>query len=346
MLNTFRRRLGLPALLLSVALVAAACGGNGDTTNSGPSGLSGDIKVSGSSTVEPISSLVAEKFAANNPDVSISVDKPGTGDGFKLFCNGETDISNASRFIKPEEIAACEEKGIEFVELQIGIDGLSVLTSGKNDAVQCLSFGDLYALTGPESEGFKKWSDANSLATDPKVGGKGDLPDAELSIFGPGEESGTYDSFVELVLTDIAEERGIAEDAIATRKDYSSSPDDNVIIDGIANNDTSLGWVGFAFAENAGDTVKELEVDGGDGCVEPSAETIADGTYPISRPLFIYVNKAKAEENAALAGFVDFYLGEDGLGSVEEVKYVGLTDETKTGTKSVWDARTVGTQEK
>ncbi|HEV7762616.1 MAG TPA: substrate-binding domain-containing protein [Acidimicrobiales bacterium] len=331
------------ALPLCLSMVAAACGGDDDDSAStgGEGGgseeaVSGSVNISGSSTVEPISSLVAEDFQAENEDVDIAVDGPGTGDGFELFCNGETDISDASRTIKDEEAAACEENGVEYVELQIGYDGLTVMTNPNNDDVECLSFADLYALTGPESEGFGKWSDAQALATE--LGSSTELPDATLDLTGPGAESGTYDSFIEIALAGIAGERGQADDT--TRTDYAASADDNVIIQNIEASDTSLGWVGFAFAQEAGDQIKELEVSAEpDGeCVAPTAETIADQSYPLSRSLYIYVNKAKAEENPAVAAYVDFYLG-DLTSFVEDSDYVALPDDVASETTSAWDAR-------
>ncbi len=295
-------------------------------------GLSGDITISGSSTVEPISVRVQELFNEEAPDVNITVDGPGTGDGFQLFCEGSTDISDASRAIADDEIAACEEAGIEYTELQVGIDGIAVMTNSANDAVECLSFEQIYGLVGPESTGFENWSDANELVTE--IGGEGTLPDAPLEIFGPGEESGTFDSFIEIVLEGIAEER---EQEPITRPDYNPAADDNVILQGIQSADTSFGWVGFAFADQA-DDVKLLEVDGGDGCVEANAETIASNEYPVSRPLFIYVNNASATENPQVAAFVDFYM-EAGLDTaVSEVDYVALADDAKEETRSAWDA--------
>jgi phosphate transport system substrate-binding protein len=337
------------SLLLVFGLVAAACGDD-DTAatddggapedggaSGGEEGLSGTIIVSGSSTVEPISIAVTEKFNAEHPDVEISVDGPGTGDGFELFCSGETDVNDASSKIKDEQIASCEENGIEFIELRIGNDGIAMMTNEANDAVDCLSLADIYALTGPESQGFDSWSDAQDLATE--LGSDTELPDAPLDIVGPGEESGTFASFVELVIEEFNEDRG--QDA-TTRPDYQSSADDNVIIQGIQGSDTSFGWVGFAFA-NETEGVKVLEVDGGDGCVAPTPETIADNSYPVSRPLFIYVNKAKAEENAALAAWVDYYLN-DAISSVSEVGYVDLAAEDLDATKALWEARTTGAQ--
>ncbi len=335
------RRLWLTALVAALALFSAACSGDdddgsGDQSGDGGSaaGGSGDIFISGSSTVEPISVRVQELFNDENPDVLIAVDGPGTGDGFALFCEGETDISDASRAIKDEEAATCEENGIDYVELQVGIDGLAVMTNEANTDVTCVSFADLYALTGPESTGFETWADGNDLSAE--LGGDGNMPDASLEITGPGEESGTYDTFVEFVIEDWAEERGQAAES---RPDYSPSADDNVILQGIGASDTSLGWVGFAFAESApGVTLLEVD-DGESGCVAPTAESIASGEYPLSRPLFIYVNTAKAAENPALANYVDFYMA-DGLDTaVAEVKYVALTEEAKSETRAAWEDR-------
>jgi phosphate transport system substrate-binding protein len=345
-----RRWASLIALLCSFSLVAAACGDDDDTdaadgaseTTAGdgtdePGGgdLSGTIVVSGSSTVEPISIAVAERFAEENPGVDISVDGPGTGDGFELFCQGEIDINDASSKIKAEQIEACESNGIEFVELQIGNDGIAMITSTANDAVSCLTLADIYALVGPESQGFSNWSDAQELATE--LGSSTELPDAPLDVTGPGEESGTYSSLVELVIEEFNEDR---EQEAETRPDFQASADDNVIIQGIQGSDTSFGWVGFAFARVA-EGVKVLEVDGGDGCVAPTDETIADNSYPVSRPLFIYVNPAKADENPALAAFVDFYLN-DAIDAVSEVGYVDLAEEDLAATQERWTSRTVG----
>lgn len=344
----FRPRVRLAlATGAAFALVACTSGTGGtdapDGTDDGGSGtgsVSGEIFASGSSTVEPITNRVAEAFAESNPDFSYTVEGPGTGDGFALFCNGETDISDASRAISEDEVAACEENGVEYVELLVAYDGLSVITGEGNADVSCLSFLDLYALLGPESEGFDNWSDANDLAEE-LAGELGDeygainapYPDAALTVTAPGEESGTFDSFVEIVLGDIAEARGQDE---TTRPDYTASANDNVIIEGV--NESSLGWVGLAFAGGA-EGVKSLEIDGGGGCVAPSEETVADESYPISRPLFIYPNLQAVEENAALASFVDFYVSPDGLTLAREVGYVALTDEQAQATSDAWEGR-------
>ena len=338
-----RHRLAWLSAILALGVVAAACGSDedaeADSSGSGGGDVSGEVNVSGSSTVQPISTAAGEAFQEANADVTVNVDGPGTGDGFELFCNGETDISDASRQIEQEEADACAANGIEYVELQIAYDGITVMTNPNNDAVECLSFADLYALIGPESEGFARWSDGTAIAS--ALGSSTQLPDADLALTGPGTESGTYDSFIELALSGVAEERGLPEDQVeTTRSDYDASPDDNVIIQNVEASDTSLGWVGFAFAEEAGDAIKELgvaaEPDG--DCVEPSAETIADGSYPLSRSLYVYVNTAKAEENEAVAAYVDFYL--DGLdGFVEDTGYVALPDDQLSATTDAWANR-------
>jgi phosphate transport system substrate-binding protein len=334
-------------LLAALAVVAAACGGdddNGGDAAASEEDLSGEILVSGSSTVEPISSLNAEKFQSANPGVSIAVDGPGTSDGFELFCNGETDISDASRPIEAEEIQACEDNGIEFVELKVAIDGLSVITSTENSEVECLDFLDLYALLGPESEGFDNWSDANDLAAEVKAP-NAPYPDAPLEITAPGEESGTFDSFVELVLEGTSEAQGVPEDDWAPRADYTASANDNVIIEGISGTPTSLGWVGYAFYQNNSDTVKALQVSNEAedvSCTAPDPETIASGEYPIARDLFIYVKKESIDNKPEVQAFVDFYLGEDGLTSVGEVGYVDLADEDIQATMDNWEAQEVG----
>jgi phosphate transport system substrate-binding protein len=326
------------AALVAVTLVGAACGGGGDS-GGGDGNLTGEIFISGSSTVEPISSLVAELFIEENPDVGITVEGPGTGDGFQLFCNGESDISDASRPIEQEEIQACEQNGIEYTELEVALDGISVLTSPANGAVTCLNDGDLYALSGPESEGFANWSDANELGEE--VGGIGmPYPNEPLDITAPGEESGTYDAYIELAgFEDIGVERGLPEDeAATTRPDYQASSNDNVIIDGIAGSESSFGWVGYSFYEQNRDVVKAIEIDGGEGCVAPSFDTIADGSYPLSRSLFIYVNDEKAAQSEALRAYVDFYLSDTGLVSaVERVAYVTLPEDRIRATRDAWE---------
>ncbi len=317
-----RKQLKIAAAVCTLSLVAAACGGSSDTsTDSGSSGASGEILVSGSSTVAPISTRVAELFESVNSSVLVDVDGPGTGDGFALFCDGLTDISDASRPIRDTEAATCAENGIEFTEILVGIDGIGIMTNTNNSAVDCITFEQLFNLIGPNGEGTTTWAEADSS-----------LPDAPLSIFGPGAESGTFDSFVEIVIEDLAEEAGVEP---TTRTDYSPSADDSQILGGIQTSDTTLGWVGFAFAEPA--PVKLLEVDGGDGCVAATAETIASNEYPISRNLFIYVNNNRAAESEALTEFVDFYVTEGLDVAVAEVGYVPLADDAKEEVRAAWN---------
>ena len=352
MRNPRRRLLWLPVILVSFSLVAAACGGDdeeeavsnpsaNETADSGSTdsgseapeaqeiqgiGVSGKVNISGSSTVEPISIRVAELFGDVAPEVSVTVDGPGTGDGFKLFCAGETDISDASRQIKDAEKETCFENGINnIIELKVGVDGIAVMTNANNRAVKCLSFEQLFDLIGPNGQGTETWVEASD-----------GLPDAPLDIFGPGEESGTFDSFIEVVLEDLAEEAGV--DA-TTRVDYVPSGDDNVILQGIQSSDTSLGWVGFAFVLNA-EGVKLLEVDGGDGCVSATPDNIASNEYPISRDLWIYVNAGKAATNDAVVAYVDFYVSEALSTAVDDVGYVPLTDASHAETADRWHSRT------
>lgn len=327
MRKSWHRRLVLPAVCVSFLLMAAACGGGSSSDGESASesaAVSGGVTISGSSTVEPISIRVAELFEDVAPSVSVTVDGPGTGDGFKLFCEGETDISDASRQIKDSEKESCFENGIDnIVELKVGVDGIAVMTSAANTAVECLSFEQLFALIGPAGEGAETWAEASP-----------GLPDAALDVFGPGEESGTFDSFVEIVFEDLAEEQGLEA---TTRTDYSPSGDDNVILQGIQSSDTSLGWVGFAFAVNAAD-VRLIPVDGGDGdCVEPTPDSIASNEYPISRDLWIYVNADAAAANPALAAYVDFYVTDGLAQAVGEVGYVPLTDAGQDETQARWN---------
>lgn len=324
-----------------------------DGTMADLSGLEGDIAVSGSSTVEPISSAVANAFADLAPGVAIGVDGPGTSDGFARFCAGETDISDASRPIAAAEVETCTENGIEFIELPVAIDGLSVITSAENTDIECLSFVDLWALLGPDAVGVTNWSDASETA-DEVAGTVTDLgevhtpyPDADLTVTAPGEESGTFDSFVEIVLESVGEELG-AEDVLP-RVDYTASPNDNVIIEGVGANPTALGWVGFAFVEENLDVVRPISIDGGAGCVEPTPETIASGEYPISRTLYIYVNTSRLAENPALEAYVEFYVNEGIttlVGTDEgQVPYVPLNEEATAATQQVWEDRETGSRD-
>ena len=345
-----QQRRSIIAGLVGLALVVTACGSDqgateetdtstaqaDQTTMPGaeiPALVGGEVFVTGSSTVEPIAVLVGE-FAdeMSGGDLAVTVEGPGTGDGFKKFCAGEADVSNASREIKDEEAASCAEAGIEFIELAVAIDGLTVATSPNNTAVTCLDTAALYALIGPESEGFGSWADANALLTE--LGStSGPLPDAPLTITGPGPESGTYDSFVEFAIKSIAGDRGTED---TTRTDYTQSANDNLIVEGIEGSDTSLGWVGYAFYEAEQDRMKALEVDKGDGCVAPTAETIADGSYPFSRTLYMYVSVAALADNPAVGSYIDLVLSEQGLAKVSEAGYVALGADALAATQQAW----------
>lgn len=311
----------------------------GDTTEAGGEMelAAGDVFVTGSSTVQPISVRVGElALEMSGGDLAVVVEGPGTGDGFSTFCAGGADISDASRPINDEEIAACEGAGVEYVELEVAIDGLTVATNPANEALTCLDVPALYALVGPESEGFANWTDATALADEVGSAYGADFPDLPLDISGPGEESGTYDSFVEFAIGDLAEERTVDE---ATRADYSSSPNDNLIVEGIESSESSLGWVGYAFFAAEEDRMKAFEIDTGDGCVAPNPETIADGSYGFSRSLYIYVNTANAESNPAVASYVDLYLSPEGLATVSEAGYVELPEDRIQATTDAWTGR-------
>jgi phosphate transport system substrate-binding protein len=302
----------------------------------GGSALGGrEVVVSGSSTVEPISKEVAKSYQAQHPDVKVSVSGPGTDDGFKLFCVGKTDISDASRPIKDAEAQTCAANGILYRELKVGVDGITVLTSAANQTVDCLTFADLYALIGPESVGFNNWSAANAL--DRELGGKGQLPTADLVIIAPGTESGTYDSFIQIALSPTAKAR--SQEA-TTRPDYSSTADDEILVQKLAQYPTSLGWVGFDNALSR-PGIKPISVarDLNSECVPPNPQTIASNSYPLSRPLYIYVNQANARSNPAVADFVDHYVtyGLDTATSLAGL--IELSDEAKLATRSSWSSR-------
>ncbi|HEX6579283.1 MAG TPA: phosphate ABC transporter substrate-binding protein PstS family protein [Actinomycetota bacterium] len=327
--------------LVALTMVAAACGDDNPSGNGDPSvdaGLTGSITISGSSTVEPISALVAELFNETNTDVEITVDGPGTGDGFELFCSGEIDISDASRPIEEDEVAACEDGGIEYTELEVALDGVTVMVNAAS-TLECLTTQDLYAIFGPNSEGVASTGEANAISE--RVGGPGSMTDQPLEITAPGEESGTYDAFIELSgIPDYAVEDEVKEaDSEALRPDYQSSPNDNVIVQAMQGSPNAIGFAGFAFAEEAGDQVKEIAVDAGDGCVAPTAETIADGSYPLSRSLFIYPNNQTAADEEAVQAYVDFYLSDEGLTTaVEEAGYIPLPSDRVDATRSTWES--------
>ncbi|MEV8027598.1 PstS family phosphate ABC transporter substrate-binding protein [Cellulosimicrobium funkei] len=294
-----------------MVLTLAACGGQsqGATGDGGTSGggLSGEVVIDGSSTVEPLSSAAATLFRDEEPGINVTVATSGTGGGFERFCAGETDISDASRPIKDEEIAACEDNGVEFTEIVIANDGLSVVVNPENDWLECITTDQLATIWGPDSEGtVTSWNQVDPA-----------FPDEALELYGAGTDSGTFDYFTEA----INGEEG------AIRTDYTPSEDDNLTVQGVSGAVGAMGFFGLSYAEENADSVKLLAVDNGDGCVTPSKETVQDGTYsPLGRPLFIYVNNTKYAENEALRSFVDFYLANEEEIAADAL-FIDLTDE-------------------
>jgi phosphate transport system substrate-binding protein len=275
----------------ALALGVVACG-NDDDDNGGGGGssggetLSGNIKIDGSSTVAPLAEAAKEEFEGENPDVKITVGTSGTGGGFEKFCAGETDISDASRPIKDdEEVPVCEKNGVTYKEVQVSNDGIAVVTNPELK-VDCLTTDQLKEL-------WNQGSKVKSLSEiDPK------LPDAELSLFGPGTDSGTFDYFTD----EINGEEGVS------REDYQPSEDDNVLVQGVAGEPGGLGYFGFSYFEQNQDQLNLVGVDAGDGCVKPSAETIQDGSYtPLGRPLFMYPSD-KALKRPEVQAFMDYIL--------------------------------------
>ncbi len=307
MLKTSKRAAALVGAA-GLALSLAACGGGQqNAAGANGDGATGTVAVDGSSTVAPLTSAAATLFRDVEPGVNVTVATSGTGGGFEAFCAGETDISDASRPIKDEEAQACADAGIEYTEIVIANDGLSVVVNPENDWAQCLTIEQLNTIWGPEAEGtITSWNQV-----DPS------FPDEPLDLYGAGTDSGTFDYFTDA----INGEEG------AIRADYTPSEDDNVTVQGVSGSAGAMGFFGLSYAEENAGLVKIVEIDGGDGCVTPSKETVQDGTYtPLGRPLFIYVNNANYAENAALQSFVDFYLENEEQVAAEAL-FIDLTDE-------------------
>ncbi len=354
-LQCVAKLLGLLAVFAIVGTLVNLIGDDtasvaGPTDGSDSGDVIGEFLVSGSSTVFPIVQRQAEQYKDIEPGVAIAVEGPGSGDGAKKFCAGEVPIANASREFKDEEIEICEANGIEFIELRRGIDGISVITSVENDLIDCLSFNDLYALTGEESLNFESWAEANSLT---EQWGGTQFPDVALDVFGPGEESGTFDSFAEIVIEGVAKGKtGLdieAREFVDTvRPDYTSSPDDNVVVEGIEASQYSLGWVGFAYAQESAAAGRakllSVSVEDGGACVEPTAETIAAAEFPIARFLYTYINVDDAANQAGVADFVDYMLSDTGLESVSAVGYIDLPADELDKAATTWANRTPGRQ--
>jgi phosphate transport system substrate-binding protein len=268
------------------------------------SSLSGEIVSDGSSTVGPITQAVAEEFAAAAPNVRTSVDISGTGGGFERFCAGETDLQNASRPIEEDEIAACAEAGVEFYEFEVAYDGLSVVVNPAADFVNCLNVEALKLLWQKDNPAVT-WADLNP-----------EWPAETINLYGPGTDSGTFDYFVETILGDDGE----------IREDFTPSEDDNVLVEGVAGDANALAYFGYAYYAENQDALRLVQIDGGNGCVAPSPETVQDGTYaPLSRPLYVYV-AAPALERPEVQEFMRFYI-ENAPELVGEVGFVAAPAE-------------------
>jgi len=295
---TTRVLLTMLGCVAALSLVAVGCGG--DESSSG----GGLITADGSSTVGPFTTKAAEDWRADGGgDVTVGIS--GTGGGFERFCAGETDISNASRQIDEEEVALCEEAGVEYVELRVATDALTNVVNPSNDWATCLTVEQLGTIWGPDSK-VSNWNEV-----DPS------FPDKPLKLYGPGTDSGTFDYFTDVINGDEG----------ASRADFSATEDDNVIVQGVAGTDGGLGYLGFSYFEENQDTLKALEVDGGSGCVAPSVEAAQNDTYtPLSRPLFMYVKLSSLADNESVSEFVTFTL--DNADTIAtEAQYVPLSQE-------------------
>jgi phosphate transport system substrate-binding protein len=291
------------AAAVILCVVAAGCGGDDGDGGSAAGELSGRIEADGSSTVGPFTTRAAELFQQEHPDVKVTVGVSGTGGGFERFCAGETDLSDASRPIKDEEKQACQEEGIEYVEFQVANDALTVVVNKENDWAACLTVDQLKKIWEPRSK-VENWNQV-----DPE------FPDEKLSLFGPGTDSGTFDYFTDV----INGEEG------ASRSDYSATEDDNITVQGVGGNRGGLGYLGFSYFEENQEQLKAVEIDGGGGCVAPSAEAAQSGRYkPLSRPLFIYAKKASFEQ-PEVEEFLRFTL-DNAAQIAEEARLVPLTD--------------------
>ena len=288
------------ALAMLALLAGWGCGAGG-----GGGASSRLIEIDGSSTVFPISQAMAEEFQiAGGRAVRVSVGVSGTGGGFQRFCNGETDITNASRQINEAEAAACRAEGIEPVEVQIARDGLTLVVHPSNDRVACVSVAELRRIWMPGSE-IERWSQLRP-----------DWPDEELKLYGPDTDSGTFDYFTAAVVGE----------AGASRGDYTASADDNVLVGGVSGDPGALGYFGYAYFEDNQEQLRAIEVDGGDGCVAPSRETILNGTYtPLARPMYIYIRR-DALDRPEVRAFVHFTL-EQAATLIPETGYIPLEPE-------------------
>jgi phosphate transport system substrate-binding protein len=282
------------------------------------------VSIDGSSTVFPLTEAVAEEFMKANQGARVTVGVSGTGGGFAKFLRGETAINDASRPISPEEIEKAEANGIEYIEIPVAYDGLAVVVHPKNDWVDCLTADELETLWTPNSS-VNRWSQLRSA-----------FPDRPIKLYGPGTASGTYDYFTEAIVGESG----------ASRSDFTASEDDNVLVQGIRGTENALGYFGLAYYENNANDLKVLSIDpdernSGASCVTPSAKTVQNGTYrPLSRPLFIYVNKAKV--TPTVEKFVEFYL-ENANELAADVGYVGMPEDAYELALQRFEDRTTGT---
>ncbi len=291
---TMRSFASVAAAALAVVFLGACGGGEG-----GGAAITAD----GSSTVGPFVTKAAEDFKAEQ-DIDVTVGISGTGGGFERFCAGETDLSNASRPIDEEEQALCADAGVEYIEVRVATDALTNVVNIENDWATCLTVDQLRAIWQPDSK-ITSWSEV-----DPS------FPDVELSLFGPGTDSGTFDYFTDVVNGDEG----------ASRTDYSPSEDDNVIVQGVSGNRGGLGYFGFSYFEQNQSVLRALEVDGGGGCVAPSAKAAQDGSYtPLSRPLYVYVKQTSFDDNEDVRNFVEFML-DNNAPIAEAAQFVALSD--------------------
>ena len=308
MRNRRRGLLSAAGLVAAASLLFAACGGDDDAGSgagaSMGSGLSGSVAIDGSSTVFPVTEAVAEEFRSVAPDVRVTVGVSGTGGGFQKFCSGETDISDASRPIRPNEEEACAEAGIDFLPLRVGLDGLAVVTHPDTDFLECITMDELATLWRPESEGeVKRWNQVRP-----------GWPSTEITLFGPDTDSGTFDFFTE----EVNGEGG------ASRADYTNSTDDNVLVTGISGTENASGYFGYAYYIENRDKLKVVAVDGGEGCVIPSDVTVSSGGYALARPLYIYVSTRSLAEKPQVREFVRFFLSDDAITLVTDVGYTAI----------------------
>ena len=316
--------LSLLGATLLLASLAACGGGSGDTSSPGGTPmpkLSGSVLIDGSSTVFPITEAMAEEFNRVQRSVRVTVGVSGTGGGFQKFCNGETSIQDASRPISASEVGACAAKSIEYVELPVAYDGLAVVVNPQNSWASCMTVAELKKLWEPAAQGrVTRWNQVRP-----------DWPDQPIKLFGPGADSGTFDYFTEAV-------NGKAKNS---RGDFTASEDDNVLVQGVAGDRYALGYFGLAYyVENKG-KLKDVQIDGGKGCVAPDEKTVESGAYtPLSRPLLIYVKKSDATRPEVKA-FVDFYI-KNAPKLVNEIGYVKLPDKFYTSVTARWSSLKTG----